>query len=936
MPGTDNFWAFLLACCLSWVTPRPNTMYILARRSSGPPGSGIAYGLGVALAAAVAVVAIAVGIAGEPPPGPKPPAKDAPPVAATPDQSDGGPLPAGALARVGSSRFRLDGWHLTDLRFSANSKYIAAAASQHRLAVWEVATGREVLKLTAERTYLGCRFSSDGKCLVTGYWVASDRSGGRQEIRCYDVATGREVSRIDGFPFRQLDEWRIDPRDKVCIYSRIAPGVRELRGFEIPSGKEIAKTVLPSRTDLIDWAPGGDKLLLSRGQTAMLHDAGSLKPLWDEGVEYRRESISRLSADGKRFVTVTGGRAQVRDAATGKAAGEIELPAFKRWGYGEPELSPSGRYCVVRPDQASRDAHFVVLDLDRKRVCLHWKGYRVDRWDVSPDGRFLAACDGNFHVRVWDLTRQPADPVATLSGAYTVRFSPDGAVLAGDAHGCVVLWETKTWKGLPQSAWPASSVEAVRFTRDGKGVVGLTADGWRVWDDWSKAESRLIFGRAEGHRSDRSAISAAGDVVVEVLEPGAIGPGTPATAEVRAFDLRTGRQWAKPGPEWAARDPVVSADGRRAVTIDPDDGKVIGWEIATGAALRLPPGAGTPWDAFLALSGDGRWLAVLPHPSGSEDRAPALRVWDLDAGREAASFPGLVGAPTFHGPVVRFSPDGRRLVALAVNTGGGGPKGPVKAWDWARGRELLLDPAAVSGLPTAIGIAPDGRSCALGTVSGPISVVELASGKQRAEFRHAGPIYSAEFHPDGTKLVAASPEAPVHVWDLLGDPGKWEAGQADRVWADLASADAKVAFAAIRRLRVNPSDAVAFLRDRVKVPAVPADEAITALVTRLDAAAFADRERAQKELTAVADCVRPKLEAARKAEKSEEVARRLDQVLKTIDEMTPERIRQVRACEVLEGIRTADAVGLLRSWATGPSGARLTIEARESLDRLKP
>jgi hypothetical protein len=41
----------------------------------------------------------------------------------------------------------------------------------------------------------------------------------------------------------------------------------------------------------------------------------------------------------------------------------------------------------------------------------------------------------------------------------------------------------------------------------------------------------------------------------------------------------------------------------------------------------------------------------------------------------------------------------------------------------------------------------------------------------------------------------------------------------------------------------------------------------------------------------------------------------------------------VRASEVIEGIATADAIKLLRTWAAGPEGARLTIEAKESLAR---
>jgi len=105
------------------------------------------------------------------------------------------------------------------------------------------------------------------------------------------------------------------------------------------------------------------------------------------------------------------------------------------------------------------------------------------------------------------------------------------------------------------------------------------------------------------------------------------------------------------------------------------------------------------------------------------------------------------------------------------------------------------------------------------------------------------------------------------------------------------------------------------------------------LLARLDAPRYADRERAQRELTAVAEWIRPQLEAARKSA-SEEAGRRLDQILKPVEAPTADHLRQVRACEVLEGVRSADARRLLEPWAAGAAGARMTIEAKESLDRL--
>jgi hypothetical protein len=193
-------------------------------------------------------------------------------------------------------------------------------------------------------------------------------------------------------------------------------------------------------------------------------------------------------------------------------------------------------------------------------------------------------------------------------------------------------------------------------------------------------------------------------------------------------------------------------------------------------------------------------------------------------------------------------------------------------------------------------------------------------------------LVSAAFHPDGTRAVASSPEAPVYVWDLLGEPGRWEPAKGDAVWDDLASADAKGAFAAMRKLRANPGPAVAFLKGRVKVPSLPSEKALAGWFRELDSPRFATRQQAQKALAAVADLIRPQLEAARKTAFAE-TSRRLDQVLNAAEGLTPERLQQVRACEVLEGMGTPEALNVLRVWAGGPQGARLTVEASQSLAR---
>jgi WD40 repeat protein len=72
----------------------------------------------------------------------------------------------------------------------------------------------------------------------------------------------------------------------------------------------------------------------------------------------------------------------------------------------------------------------------------------------------------------------------------------------------------------------------------------------------------------------------------------------------------------------------------------------------------------------VSLSPDGELAA-----SGSEDRTAV--VWDLGVGKERATYKG------FDGPVrVRFSPDGKMLLAWAVNGT------TVRRWDVVAGKEL--------------------------------------------------------------------------------------------------------------------------------------------------------------------------------------------------------------------------------------------------------
>src|SRR5262249_49458524 len=109
---------------------------------------------------------------------------------------------------------------------------------------------------------------------------------------------------------------------------------------------------------------------------------------------------------------------------------------------------------------------------------------------------------------------------------------------------------------------------------------------------------------------------------------------------------------------------------------------------------------------------------------------------------------------------------------------------------------------------------------------------------------------------------------------------------------------------------------------------------ILRLINDLNSERFADRQKATEALQGLRDLAEPALRKALREKPTLEVCQRVESLLEKLVNLSPEELRLLRSVEVLENIGTPEALQVLKSLATGAPEARLTQEAKGSLERL--
>jgi hypothetical protein len=242
----------------------------------------------------------------------------------------------------------------------------------------------------------------------------------------------------------------------------------------------------------------------------------------------------------------------------------------------------------------------------------------------------------------------------------------------------------------------------------------------------------------------------------------------------------------------------------------------------------------------------------------------------------------------------------------------------------------------------ALAFSADNRWIAAGDVDGSIHLWDLDGNLRHRFTGHTEAVNGLAFSEDGRRLVSTSEDRTALVWDLSKIPDKSKAPQLAKdhlqktCWTWLGQRTGSNAGKAMAIFQSKPKETVAFFRANVTPSKGIEAEDASRWLSELASSDYAMREKATKALEAAGEHLEELLRKSLSKDTSGETRRRLEQLVEKIDryEENQDRLREVRAVEVLERIASPDAQSLLKAWSAGPAPARLTREAKAALERL--
>lgn len=387
---------------------------------------------------------------------------------------------------------------------------------------------------------------------------------------------------------------------------------------------------------------------------------------------------------------------------------------------------------------------------------------------VSPDGRkFAAATDVNQGLTIGLFDAASGERSAALAGhrqrLVRLAFSPDGTMLAsGGDDRLVITWDLASEQPSAVYEGHAGGVNALAFNPDGNTL-------WSGGDDraiivWDVQRAGTLVNRPLSLDAGLPVLPyVATDMVTDTDGRYVVFPSAD-DLHFQILDVATG----------ALSEPTAVADGE-FMSFSPDLGRYLTvnqdlnlrlWDRATGAQLADSDGSGLLFTGFhtgaAVFTPDGRRIVALALDEVEESEVLVV----LDA---ATLEPLGEAVPVGHtGRMIAVTPDGHGAVVVMSNTDF--PETNVLMIDLEERRVVRSTSVAPGGNPVGGArnntVASDGRTVGVGTVSGDVVFVDAVTGEVSPLFHaHDDFVESITFAPDYATFVTTGRNGEVKLWD---------------------------------------------------------------------------------------------------------------------------------------------------------------------------
>jgi WD40 repeat protein len=792
----------------------------------------------------------------------------------------------------------------TFVLFSPDGKLLAADRGAGSFALWDVATGAMRANFGGHRGAIhSAAFTPDGMFLITGsadgtalVWDVSKPPkplpGGERAAGGSLVRIGRPGLYAGFRTGRAVEVAAFAPDGKALLVGVERHDSASVLLVQPTTGEEIRRFPAGKRIQQVGFTPDGKGVAIA---------SDTKVTIWCVGSGRKLQQFLGHPSGVERFAFAPDGQALAVAGAErrGDQQHQVRVWDLRTGTHRHPPLAHSR---AVRSLQYLPDG----------KALATLSGRKINFWDaqtgkllrelelpgtallLSPNGKVALCNSGGMQVGLWDVERRRlVGSLMGLSESYV--FTPDSKVLAIRCEsGKTELWCVAKGKKLrslerDKFCWVlATSPDSRTLLTSGS---EFDPRGLRLWDIATGKErpGPGMFGRAV----KSLAYAPEGKLLVSGGGDGAVW----------AWDVRAGKErWRHTKHGEPVTTLAFSRDGKTMASGD-WHGIVHLWTATTGTHLgRLePPSKVRPWidDPQMLLFTAKAERLLVGHLGGT------LRTWDVARRkqvRERTAFPRGLG--------LALSPDGTTIFGTHVDRDGD-IVFMVAFHDLATGRQLGRIIPAHQQMLWALALSPDGKVVAVtgydesrwGYPYDPrITLWEVATRRELLQIRPPSAVDVLAFSPDGRSLIGGghglvdTNEGAVYVWDV------WTGKELRRLVRPRFAVSALAPAPDGRALATGWVDGSVILWQGAptRLPVLPLRQALAG---------------------------RPPLE----------LRRRIEALLLRIESLgaNPEWLRGLRATTVLERIGSPAAKKLLAELARGAPEARLTREARASLQLLQ-